>query len=84
MSGGQAYLGQAGPRTGSVRHDGGNAADLKLFVTENGKKRYLDFTNPSDKPYFEEFHKVKYTPDAIKGAPKDSASTITVTALTPR
>jgi hypothetical protein len=58
VSGGQAPIGSGGPRTGSTRHDHGNAADLKLFRTdESGKKTYLDFSNPKDRPYFEAFAK---------------------------
>lgn len=54
-SGGQAGIGTSGKRTGSTRHDHGNAADLKLYVMENGKKRYLDFNNPNDRPHFEKY-----------------------------
>jgi N-acetylmuramoyl-L-alanine amidase-like protein len=45
-SGGQAKKGSRGKRTGSTRHDLGNAADLQLIA--NG--RALDFTSPGDRP----------------------------------
>ena len=48
-SGGQP--GTTGRRTGSTRHDGGNAADLKLL--KNG--RALNFTLSADRPVFETF-----------------------------
>src|SRR4051794_40609959 len=48
-SGGQP--GSTGRRTGSTRHDGGNAADLQLL--KHG--RALDFTNPGDRRIIEEF-----------------------------
>lgn len=51
VSGGQARLGTPGPRTGSIRHDDGNAADLEL---EKGGKK-LDFTKASDQPTFVAF-----------------------------
>ncbi|SDO70164.1 hypothetical protein SAMN05216360_1411 [Methylobacterium phyllostachyos] len=53
-SGGQD---EDGPhRTGSHRHDHGNAADLRIFaVGEDGKKRYLDMTNEADRPLMEKF-----------------------------
>lgn len=51
VSGGQARLGTPGPRTGSVRHDDGNAADLEL---ERGGKK-MDFTKASDLPTFTAF-----------------------------
>lgn len=51
VSGGQAGIGSGGPRTGSTRHDHGNAADLDLVV--NG--RVLNFENASDRPIFEKF-----------------------------
>lgn len=54
-SGGQAGIGEGGPRIGSTRHDHGNAADIKLSVIEDGKKRYLDFTNPNDRAVFSKF-----------------------------
>lgn len=47
-SGGQPKKGEGGKRTGSTRHDHGNAADLKAFVIENGERRYLDFSKPAD------------------------------------
>jgi len=51
VSGGQARLGTPGPRTGSTRHDDGNAADLDL---EKGGKK-LDFTKASEQPIFAAF-----------------------------
>lgn len=45
-SGGQAAAGE-GPRTGSTRHDHGNAADVE-FVTADGT--VLDGTNPAHRP----------------------------------
>lgn len=50
-SGGQAKLGTKGKRTGSTRHDLGNAADLML--KKNGRK--LDFTNLADQAIFVQF-----------------------------
>lgn len=50
FSGGQAAKGSGGKRTGSVRHDHGNAADV--FFYKDGKK--LDWANPQDRPIFEE------------------------------
>lgn len=47
-SGGQSPFGE-GPRTGSTRHDDGNAADLKAYVVEDGKKRYLNLNNEADR-----------------------------------
>lgn len=52
-SGGQSPFGE-GPRTGSTRHDDGNAADLKAYVVEDGKKRYLNLNNESDKAKWSE------------------------------
>ncbi len=51
-SGGQPHKGSGGPRTGSTRHDGGNAADLTLH---DASGRMLDFTNKADRPTFEKF-----------------------------
>lgn len=51
VSGGQAKLGTPGPRTGSTRHDEGNAADLDL--QKNG--RTLDFSKASEVPIFAAF-----------------------------
>jgi hypothetical protein len=50
-SGGQAALGSGGRRTGSTRHDNGNAADLKL----ERANRALAFTIADDMPFFEAF-----------------------------
>jgi len=50
-SGGQAAKGSGGKRTGSTRHDNGNAADLQLL--KGG--RALDFTLPADRPFVEAF-----------------------------
>ncbi|MGH1414836.1 MAG: hypothetical protein ACRBB0_15215 [Pelagimonas sp.] len=50
FSGGQAPKGSGGPRTGSVRHDHGNAADAFFF--QGGRK--LDWNDPNDRPIFEE------------------------------
>ncbi len=50
-SGGQAKLGTPGKRTGSTRHDLGNAADLVL--ERDG--RTLVFTSAEDLPVFEQF-----------------------------
>src|SRR3990167_4593785 len=50
-SGGQAKKGAAGSRTGSTRHDLGNAADLQL--EKDG--RVLDFTKAADRKIFETF-----------------------------
>lgn len=53
FSGGQP---SSGPnRVGSHRHDDGGAADLKLYVMEGGKKRYLDSSNPNDAVIMEKF-----------------------------
>jgi hypothetical protein len=59
-SGGQAKLGTPGKRTGSTRHDLGNAADLMI---ERGG-RALAFNVPTDLPSFERFVEVA----AEKGA----------------
>jgi hypothetical protein len=53
-SGGQYKKGQ-GPRTGSTRHDEGNAADFQLYRMVNGKKQYLDMTNKNDLPVIQKF-----------------------------
>lgn len=50
FSGGQAAKGSGGPRTGSVRHDHGNAADVRFY--RDG--RQLDWANPDDLPLFQE------------------------------
>lgn len=42
-------------RTGSTRHDYGNAADLKLYVNENGKRRLLDARNSADRTIMQNF-----------------------------
>jgi hypothetical protein len=38
-----------------IRHDDGDAADVDLYVVENGKRRYLDSKNPDDKKIMESF-----------------------------
>ncbi|WP_306133447.1 hypothetical protein [Roseivivax marinus] len=50
FSGGQAAKGSGGPRTGSTRHDHGNAADV--FFYRDG--RQLDWANEQDRPIFED------------------------------
>lgn len=50
-SGGQCALGTCSKRTGSTRHDLGNAADLDL--KKGG--RILDFTKAADLPFFKAF-----------------------------
>lgn len=50
FSGGQAAAGEGGPRTGSVRHDHGGAADA--FFYRDGHR--LDWANPNDRPIFED------------------------------
>jgi len=50
FSGGQAPKGSGGPRTGSTRHDHGNAADV--FFYKDGRR--LDWSNPDDQPVFQE------------------------------
>jgi len=50
FSGGQAAKGSGGPRTGSVRHDHGGAADA--FFYKDGRK--LDWANEADRPIFQE------------------------------
>lgn len=44
-----------GPRTGSTRHDHGNAADLDFYTMENGKRRLLKTSNPEDRAKIAEF-----------------------------
>lgn len=52
-SGGQD---EAGPnRTGSRRHDHGNAADLKLYTVTDGKKALVDFTTPAGEAIYRKF-----------------------------
>lgn len=53
FSGGQPDAAEGGARTGSVRHDNGNAADAFFF--KDGRK--LDWNNPQDRPIFEEIVK---------------------------
>lgn len=50
-SGGQSPKGSGGPRTGSTRHDNGNAADLYLM---RGGKKLVD-TNPEDRAVMAKF-----------------------------
>lgn len=50
-SGGQSPAGSGGPRTGSTRHDNGNAADL--YLIKDGRK--LSDTNPEDKAIMAKF-----------------------------
>lgn len=50
FSGGQDEKGSGGARTGSIRHDHGDAADVLFF--KDGRK--LDWANPEDLPVFEE------------------------------
>ncbi|MDD9726536.1 hypothetical protein PVV74_13785 [Roseovarius sp. SK2] len=50
FSGGQAAKGSGGPRTGSTRHDHGNAADV--FFYKDGRR--LDWADPNDQPIFSE------------------------------
>lgn len=50
FSGGQPTAEEGGPRTGSVRHDHGGAADA--FFYKDGRK--LDWTNEADRPIFEQ------------------------------
>jgi hypothetical protein len=50
VSGGQEPAGQGGSRTGSTRHDHGNAADVDFY--KGGRK--LDWNNPSDIPVLQE------------------------------
>lgn len=52
-SGGQAPKGSGGARTGSTRHDHGNAADADFYY--QGRK--LDWNNPDDVPIFQEMVK---------------------------
>lgn len=53
FSGGQPTAAEGGSRTGSTRHDHGNAADVLFF--KDG--RQLDWANPDDLPVFEEIVK---------------------------
>jgi hypothetical protein len=46
VSGGQEAAGEGGSRTGSTRHDHGNAADVDFYM--GGRK--LDWSNPQDMP----------------------------------
>jgi hypothetical protein len=50
FSGGQAPKGSGGPRTGSVRHDHGGAADV--FFQKDGRR--LDWANQQDLPIFQD------------------------------
>lgn len=50
ISGGQEAAGEGGARTGSTRHDHGNAADVDFY--RNGKK--IDWNNPDDMPIIRE------------------------------
>lgn len=50
-SGGQAAKGTPGKRTGSTRHDLGNAADLEIWIAD----RALSFVRPDDLPFFQTF-----------------------------
>ena len=50
FSGGQPEKGSGGKRTGSVRHDLGNSADV--FFSKNGKR--LDWSNPDDVPIYQD------------------------------
>jgi len=59
-SGGQRGISERGPgrRTGSTRHDYGNAADLDLYIrNEKGERRRLNWKRPGDRKYFNEFLK---------------------------
>ena len=51
-SGGQDALGEGTRRTGSTRHDNGNAADVFFVDKKTGK--VLDWSKPEDQPIFEE------------------------------
>jgi len=50
FSGGQPTAAEGGARTGSTRHDHGNAADV--FFYKDGRR--LDWSNPDDLPIFED------------------------------
>ncbi|MBN7785133.1 hypothetical protein JYP51_09395 [Ponticoccus gilvus] len=50
FSGGQAAIGSGGPRTGSTRHDHGDAADV--FFSRSGQR--LDWRNAGDIPVLQE------------------------------
>lgn len=51
FSGGQTEKGSAGPRTGSIRHDDGNAADIYLY--KDGRK--LNMEDPEDRKVMSKF-----------------------------
>ena len=55
ISGGQPKIGTSNNRTGSTRHDLGNAADVDLYVNEDGKRRKLSFRNPADLEIIKKF-----------------------------
>lgn len=60
FSGGQRGINEpgSGGRTGSTRHDRGNAADLKLAITDaQGNRRILSANNPQDRPIMLNFVK---------------------------
>lgn len=57
FSGGQDAPGPGARRTGSSRHDHGNAGDVRFTIIENGKKRYLNANNPEDMKRFYEIAK---------------------------
>lgn len=44
--------------TGSTRHDHGEAADVRAYVVENGKRRYLDQSNPADRKVWSQIVKL--------------------------
>ena len=50
VSGGQSAAGEGGSRTGSTRHDHGNAADVDYYIGD----RRLDWNNPADLPILAE------------------------------
>jgi hypothetical protein len=52
FSGGQGAAGSGDARTGSTRHDHGNAADVFFYDAETGRR--LDWSNPQDVPRFQE------------------------------
>lgn len=51
FSGGQAARGEPGPRTGSIRHDRGSGADIRLIAGG----RELNFQNPADRRVVQSF-----------------------------
>lgn len=51
FSGGQEAAGEGGSRTGSTRHDHGNAADINLWVGG----RQLNFEDPADRAVIQSF-----------------------------